>query len=407
MDSDTVATISRAGNDWPRGGLPPWTYGHAELNALETGVLFRPAWLCVGHVSEIPHPGMWMTLDLRGDRALVIRGNDTVVRGFHNLCRHRGVRLLDGTHGRTRGAIVCPFHGWSYGTDGSLRGIADPSGFPPVDKAAFGLKPLDLDIWHGLIFIRFSGDGPTVNELLGPAETEIATYRMAEMEPLGSFFEVTLPVDWKAALDVDNEGYHVPTGHPGLEQIYGDDYRDEAITPAVNRSWGALNTRPATQWSVRHYLTLLPEVAHLPPRNRRAWLYWGLFPSFVITCYPDFCKYYQFRPGLDPDTVTIRGHNFALPDDRREMRAARWLNLRINEKTRAEDRHLMRLSREAYRSSAFEDLLLGDQERGVRIYHDWLRNLLPVLTLTQPPAAGTLAETNRAMLADREAQPNQ
>ena len=85
---------------------------------------------------------------LLGERALVIRGQDGVVRAFMNLCRHRGARVVDGAQGKCRGALVCPFHGWVYNLDGSLRGVSRPDTFGEgLDKSAFGLKPLELEIF--------------------------------------------------------------------------------------------------------------------------------------------------------------------------------------------------------------------------------------------------------------------
>jgi len=142
-------------NSWDRRGLPGWTYHSQALFDLERSEVFLKHWQIVGHVSDIPAPGDWLTFDMLGERALVIRGRDGVVRAFHNLCRHRGARVVDGASGHCKGALVCPFHGWVYNLDGSLRGPARPETFGDMDRDSFGLKHVELEIFHGFIFLRF------------------------------------------------------------------------------------------------------------------------------------------------------------------------------------------------------------------------------------------------------------
>ena len=171
-------------NDWDRRGLPGWAYHSPALLELEKEHVFRNHWQIAGHVSDVPNDGDYLTIDVVGERALIVRGKDGVVRGFHNLCRHRGSRVVADSQGTCKNALVCPFHGWVYNLDGTLRGAARPRSFPDLDKTEFGLMPLDLEIWMGFIFIRFrKGPQPSVAELMKPVEAEIAHYRVADMVP--------------------------------------------------------------------------------------------------------------------------------------------------------------------------------------------------------------------------------
>ncbi len=109
--------------------------------------------------------GQFITFDLVGERALIIRGKDGVIRAFHNLCRHRGSRVVTEESGICKQAIVCPFHGWSFNLDGSLRSPARPRTLPDLDPVEWGLKPIECEIWHGFIFIRFKpGHQPSVKD---------------------------------------------------------------------------------------------------------------------------------------------------------------------------------------------------------------------------------------------------
>ena len=208
-----------------------------------------------------------------------------------------------------------------------------------------------------------------------------------------------LPVNWKAVRDVDNEGYHVPRAHPGLQDLYGHGYSDEPFIRGASRSFAPFNDGPGSLWSVKKYKKLLPEVASLPESHRRAWLYVGFFPNTVLTFYPDSVMFYQEFP-LAIDRTLQRGRSYAYRDETRELRAARYLSGRIDRITGAEDAQLIVWSNEAVHSSGYDGVILSDLEYGVRSYHDHLRRLMPVLDLDRPPAAGTLLERNDALLAE-------
>ena len=382
-------------NDWDRGGLPAWTYDSEELLDLEKEAVFRRNWLCAGHVSEIPEPGDYLSFDAADERALILRDREGEIHAFHNLCRHRGSRVLTERQGRCQRAIICPFHGWSYNLDGSLRAMASPRTFPDLDKTKRGLKPVSFEVWEGLIFVRFKGEGPSVAEEMAPFSSEVRPYRLGDLQPLGDYWEIEVDFNWKAFMDIDAEGYHVPVAHPALQQLYGHSYYDEVSDDDVGRSFGTFRDVEDTRlWSVRNYLKLLPEATQLPESHRRAWLYYGVFPSTSLELTPDSFSFYQVLP-LSSGRSRMRGRSYALPDDRREMRAARYLHGRINEQTGREDFHLMALFSEGMRSSAFEGLLLSDLEYGVRANHDRLRKLMPVLNLETAPPHGQLAACNR------------
>ena len=339
-----------------------------------------------------------MTLDVADERALVVRGRDGEVRAFHNLCRHRGSRVVAKGSGNCGAVITCPFHGWSYALDGRLQGVPFPKSFGQLDRTTLGLKPLGQEIWHGMVFIRFKGDGPSIAETLAPIEAEIAPYRLEEMRPLGEPWRMEFEANWKATVDVDNEGYHVPNAHPGLNDLYGHSYFDERLENRIPKAMGTFGDRRHKLWSVRHYVKLLPEATHLHENQRKAWIYYGVFPSTVLTFSPDSCGFYQFLP-LGTRRSAMQGCGFGLPDESREMRAARYLQNRINRTTGDEDIQLIKWSWEGMRSSAFDDVILSDLESGVREYHNRLREVLPVLNLPEAPPDGTLAQRNRELVS--------
>ena len=385
--------------DWDRSGLPGWAYFSQELFELECETLFKTHWQFVCHVNEAAEIGAYVTFDVAGERALVIRGHDGILRGFHNLCRHRGSRIVPDARGVCNKAMVCPYHGWAYNLDGGLRGIANRDTFPPMQAEKWGLKPLEMEIWNGLVFIRFqAGPQPAVAEILARFDDEIAPYDLANMVPTDSnSMDDLLAVNWKSVRDVDNEGYHVRQAHPGLHQLYGDGYFDEPYANGTSRSVGTFNEAYGHRWSVRKYREILPEAENLPLHQRRQWIYFGMFPNFVLGLYPDSVIYYQEVPQSATQTVQ-RGMCYRRRKESREMKAARYLSGRIDRDTAEEDQMLMVWSCEATKSSAYDGVIFSDLEYGVKTYHDHLRRLLPVMGQPAPPEPGQMAQVNDALL---------
>jgi phenylpropionate dioxygenase-like ring-hydroxylating dioxygenase large terminal subunit len=389
--------------DWDRSGLPGWAYFSQELFELECETLFKTHWQFVCHVNEAADIGAYVTFDVAGERALVIRGHDGILRAFHNLCRHRGSRIVPDARGVCNKAMVCPYHGWAYNLDGGLRGIANRDTFPPMQADKWGLKPLEMEIWNGLVFIRFqAGPQPAVAEILARFDDEIAPYDLANMVPTDSnSMDDLLPVNWKSVRDVDNEGYHVRQAHPGLHQLYGNGYFDEPYANGTSRSVGTFNEAYGHRWSVRKYREILPEADNLPREQQRQWIYFGMFPNFVLGLYPDSVIYYQEVPQSAEQTVQ-RGMCYRRRDESRKMKAARYLSGRIDRDTADEDQMLMVWSCEATKSSAYDGVIFSDLEYGVKTYHDHLRQLLPVMAQPVPPESGQMALRNDTLLSKED-----
>jgi phenylpropionate dioxygenase-like ring-hydroxylating dioxygenase large terminal subunit len=366
---------------------------------LERDFVFLNHWQVVGHVNDVPHPGDWISFDMLGERAVVMRGTDGEVRAFHNLCRHRGARVVDGAQGQCRGAIVCPFHGWVYNLDGTLRGAAQPTTFGDMDRASFGLKPIEMQTFHGFVFLRFHpGPQPDIATLLAPYDVDFSAYRADRALPVNMpHWASDLPVNWKSVRDVDNEGYHVPLAHPALQELYGRDYRDVFLQDGLNISIGRYGDHPGRRWSVRNYVKHSPPQDHLPDHLRSAWTYYGLFPNIVFAFTPESVQFYHEIP-LTPGHTRVTGRLYRNPDETRAARAARYLAMRIDRDTSAEDQQLSIWSNESMRSSAFESFHLSDLEWGLRRHHDELRGLIPVMTVPEAPSEDRIVALNKEML---------
>ncbi len=376
--------------------LPGWTYDNAEFFALEKQHLFLGNWQLVCHVSELGNPGAYATLNLLGERAMAVRGDDGQIRAFYNVCRHRAAAVVKGRSGSCKDALRCPYHGWTYALDGRLKAVPGEASFPGLEKPEFGLKPLPIEIWLGFVFVKFREGGPSVAERMAPFAAELEAYRIAEMVPLGELWTGEPGVDWKNIMDNYLEGYHVPVGHPGLYRMFGSHYEAEIHAGDVARHIHWLRDNPSEAWSERHYQTILPAIDHLPEERRRAWAYYTLQPNLAFDLYPDMIDFFHVLP-LGPGKAKIRSRAYGLPDATRAIEIARWLNSRVNTQVQKEDDELIRSVQAGLGSESYSTGILSEKEIGVRQLHDLVRRSLPVARLPEPPEPGSMASLNETL----------
>jgi len=365
--------------------LPAWIYSDPAFFELEKKHIFRSSWQLVCHLSDIPNPGDYHSLDFLGEPIVVIRGEDGVARSFHNVCRHRASRLLDQTKGScNRGRITCPYHGWTYALDGRLVGVPQRDKFPGLDLATHGMAPLEQEIFLGFIFVRFEPGLPSVREMAAPYLHEIAHYRFEDLVPQGRVTLRPRMVNWKNVADNYSDGLHITVAHPGLTRLFGNGYGIEA-QPWIDKMWGYLRDAPSRNWSERMYQRLMPRVEHLPDDRQRLWTYFKLWPNVAFDIYPDQVDFMQFLP-VSPTETMIREIAYVVPDSRREMRATRYLNWRINRKVNIEDKTLIERVQAGMNSSSYTTGPLSSGEVCLRSFGRKMRRLIPESRLARAPA---------------------
>src|SRR5438270_4631661 len=365
--------------------LPGWLYHDAEFLAAEKQAFLRAAPQLVCHQSEIAQPGEWRSLEYLGESVIVIRGDDGQARAFANVCRHRGSRLVDGHAGCAK-VLTCPYHAWSYARDGRLVGVPHREEYPGLQTELLGLKPVALESWHGFLFVTLEPGAPSVAEMMAPYEGEVAPYRFEQLRVIGRVTVRPRPLNWKTIADNYSDHLHIPIGHPGLTRLFGRNYRIEA-QDHVDRMEGDLVEKESANPSERAYQRVLPRVDHLPESHQRKWLYYKLFPNVAFDIYPDQVDFMQFLPVSATETV-IREISYALPDERREMKAARYLNWRINRRVNAEDTELITRVQLGMQSPAYVAGPLGTSEVCLRSFARKLRKLIPEARLERAPAPG-------------------
>ncbi|MBT8077257.1 MAG: aromatic ring-hydroxylating dioxygenase subunit alpha [Gammaproteobacteria bacterium] len=373
--------------------LSPWTYTNAELFELEYDAFFLRAWQWVGHVSDVPEPGDFVAREIGRDSVFVIRGKDRELRAFQNVCRHRASRIVSG-FGQCRGVIRCPYHGWTYRLDGSLLAIPQQEHFPQADLASLGLHEIELDVFHGLLFVRIEGDGPAVAEMFGESSDYFAKYGVDEYQRCFDDVNEVWPVNWKVAWDNYLENYHIPVGHPALQRLLVENDEYDEYASGVSYGTFEIRDKPSNVDAEREYQELFHQgCTRLPPELHGKWVQFGITGNLGIDLYPELLDIFQLVP-LSADSTMVRSAWYGHPDPSDHERRLRELNLAINQPVNDEDRQLCTRVQLGLRTHNYRPGPLSRLEVSIARFHETVRRRIPVTSLDRAPAHGKVASEN-------------
>ena len=373
--------------------LPAWIYRNDEFFELEKDRVFGNAWQIVCHVCDLPNAGDYQVFDLLDEQVFVMRGEDGALRAFHNVCRHRASRLLDGSSGHCRGRIVCPYHAWAYNPSGELEWVPFEDEYEDLDRSQHHLVAVACEVFLGFVFIRLGPDGPSVAQTLAPLADELGLYRTEDLQPLTPMSTRTVKVNWKNGTDNYVDALHVRAAHPGLNSLLNKTYTLEYRGEGIHRLHGRVEHIAGQSELAARYHQCLPDVDFLPETHKRTWLYYMVWPNFAFNVYPDQVEFMQFVP-ITPTSTQIRFGTYAVPDDREAMIQAREINISLNEDVGSEDTELIERVQAGMASRSYDRGPLGKNEICLRAFAARMRSLLPVSLETQAPPAGQVAIRN-------------
>jgi choline monooxygenase len=196
--------------------IPSDWYTDEEHFNFEKGIIFEKEWQYAGHINQLNKPGDFFLLEVSGNPLIVIKGDDGTIKGFYNVCRHRGGPLAF-EDGNCR-MLQCKYHGWTYKTDGSLRGVPRFDRVDLFDKKDYGLIPVEIDFWEGLIFVRLSKGDKTLSSLVNGITGRISPINLTQKK-FYARVKYKINCNWKTYVDNYLEGYHLPYVHPELCDI--------------------------------------------------------------------------------------------------------------------------------------------------------------------------------------------
>jgi choline monooxygenase len=195
--------------------LPSTLYTHPEAISLERERIFRKQWQLAGHVSQLDANGGALRLEIAGNPLIIVRDGE-LIRGFHDVCKHRGGPLC--IKKGTRSVIQCEYHGWTYRMDGSLRGVPQFDRVDLFEKRDFGLEPIAVEVWNGLILVHLDPSADSAVPMIDAIASRISPIDIASMR-FHSSASYDIACDWKVYIDNFLEGYHIPIVHPDLARL--------------------------------------------------------------------------------------------------------------------------------------------------------------------------------------------
>lgn len=364
-------------------GLPAWVYHDPDFLAQERSRIFAPSWQIVCHESDVAARGQYATLNILGALIAVVRGDDGVVRAFKNVCRHRAARLLDDPFGACSSRIVCPYHAWTYDLAGRLVGVPQRERYEPFENEDFGLEPVALREAGGFLFVKLGDEDGAFDAFIAPMLDEFERYKTKDMRALGRITLRERDVNWKIAVENFVDYLHLPVAHNGLDGLVGGSYALAVENDACVITADIDDVTDQTL-SAQVYRKFLPDALHLPPERRRQWRYVMLWPNLAFDIYPEQIDFMQFIP-LSADRTLLREISYALPDARREMKAARYLNWRINRVVNLEDKDIIERTQAGMNAGVAPGPIARD-EMGLRHFADRIRKAVPASRHREKPA---------------------
>ncbi len=274
--------------------LPRQYYTAPEVYAEEQERIFGRRWLCVGRAGGLADAGDYVLRDAAGESILVVRGQDAAVRAFYNVCRHRGTRLCEETHGRLSETIQCPYHAWTYTLDGALIGAPHMGEVAGFDKRDFPLNPVALATWEGFLFANLAPEPEPFERAFAPLVGRFSRFNLAELRTARRI-EYDVKANWKLLFQNYSECLHCPVIHPGLAKLtpYTSGANDLFEGPYLGGYM--VITKEGGSLTVSGQACGVP-VGPLEPEDRNRVYFYSIFPNMLLSLHPDYVMFHTLWP---------------------------------------------------------------------------------------------------------------
>jgi phenylpropionate dioxygenase-like ring-hydroxylating dioxygenase large terminal subunit len=376
-----------------------------EFYRLEQEAIFKKTWLNVGRIEQLPKAGSFFTkeLDAAKTSVLIVRNRDGELRAFHNMCRHRGNKLMwtdypkEEVGGTTR-QFTCKYHGWRYDLDGKLTFVQQEGEFFNLDKEKLGLAPITVDVWAGFIFITFASDPQPLKDYMGKMGAGIEAYPF-ELMTQKHTYRAEIGSNWKLFIDAFMEFYHAPVLHSkhsvSEESRKLQSYGYQALAydiegpHAMISSWGGMSP-PKDLSMVKPIERVLesglfgpwngPDIGELPPGvNPTKSPSWGIdsflfFPNFMILLWkPNWYLTYHYWP-TSYNTHIFETSLYFVPPQNAFERLQQELAVVTFKEFGLQDGNTLEATQSMIESGAVTEFPLCDQEIMLRHLHTTVRD---------------------------------
>src|SRR5437868_10561573 len=267
----------------------PW-YVDPRIAELETQTVFSKAWQMIGRIDQVEKAGQFVSAFVAGEPVVAVRGNDGVLRAFYNVCRHHAAKVVTKPCG-SASILHCPYHGWNYGLDGSLKGMPEFDGVKNFERQENCLVPVKAEIWEAFVFVTLDPKAQSLHDFLGGLVKRCAPLGLAKLQ----YFDTRvydIRCNWKVYVDnyLDG-GYHVPHLHKGFSSVL--DYNAYTIE---NEDRYCLQSSPMVSSDE-------DAATGATRKGDRAWYFWQ-YPNLMINCYEGYMDTNYVIP-IDADHCSV------------------------------------------------------------------------------------------------------
>jgi Rieske 2Fe-2S family protein len=361
MPTTTTPAFRKTAETFTSGAktLPQPYFVSPEIFAEEREKIFSAQWVLVGHQSQVAKAGDYLVQEVAGESLIVVRDKNGEIRGFYNVCRHRGTRLKEDACGHAS-AIQCPYHAWTYGLDGKLIGAPHMDEVPGFDKADHSLHAVHVALWEGFIFVNLAKEGPgasterggyiPLERWLTPLAGKFSHWNMSILRP-AKRIEYDVHANWKLIFENYSECYHCPGVHPTLAKLtpYDSAENDLCEGPFLG---GFMPIVKGKSLTMSGNACALP-VGDIKAEDHARVFYYSIFPNMLLSMHPDYVMVHQIWPQSPERTLILcdwffHPEAFDRPDFNPNDAVEFW------DMTNKQDWHVCELSQQGIASRAYQ-----------------------------------------------------
>ena len=331
----------------------PW-YVDDRMAELERQTAFSKTWQVLGRAEQVAKPGQFVTGTVAGEPIVAVRGQDGLLRAFYNVCRHHAAKVVTETCG-IASLLHCPYHGWNYGLDGSLKGMPEFDGVKNFERQQNGLIPVKAEVWEAFVFVNLDPQAESLTKFLGNLVGRCAPLEWGQLHYLASK-TYNIACNWKVFVDnyLDG-GYHVPHLHKGLNSVL--DYKQYTIE---NEDRYCLQSSPMVASDE-------DAATGATRKGDRAWYFWQ-YPNFMINCYAGYMDTNLVIP-VDTDHCRVI-FDFYFGDVSEAARAYNEQSIAVGDRVQDEDLGICEDVQRGLKSRAYgAGRLSVRREAGEQLFH--------------------------------------
>jgi Rieske 2Fe-2S family protein len=281
--------------------LPQRYFVSPDVFAEEQEKIFSRQWVLAGHQSEIAQAGDHFVREVAGESLILVRDQKGEVRGFYNVCRHRGTRLCEEPAGHSA-TIQCPYHAWTYGLDGRLVGAPHMDKVSGFDKADYSLHRVRLALWEGFIFVNLAQEFAPLAEWFAPLLGKFSHWNLAKLRSARRI-EYDVRANWKLIFENYSECYHCPGVHPTLSKVSPyDSAENDLIEGPFLGGFMRINQGKSLTMSGNACARAVGETEGEEEKERV--FYYSIFPNMLLSMHSDYVMVHQLWP-QSPDRTLI------------------------------------------------------------------------------------------------------